>query len=78
MSKLPPVTTRRWGIKKKVAVIEAVKSGFISKSEVLLRYGLSEEEYNSWLAMFDKFGELGLRVTLSQIYRRELSFSSNA
>jgi addiction module HigA family antidote len=40
--------TRRWGDRRKAAVVTAVRRGAIKLEEVLRRYQLTEEEYRSW------------------------------
>jgi hypothetical protein len=43
-----PPDTRRWGDRRKAAVVTAVRRGGIKLEEVLRRYQLTEEEYRSW------------------------------
>src|SRR5215467_9408291 len=45
---LPPPNTRRWVIRRKAAVVGAVRSGAISLQDACRRYQLSEEEFLSW------------------------------
>ncbi len=45
---VPPISTRRWVIRRKVAVVLAVTSGLLSLEEVCEMYNLSEEEYLLW------------------------------
>ena len=66
---LPPPNTRRWVVRRKAAVILAVRSGRITVEEALRRYQLTEEEYRSWERAFDAHGLAGLRATRVQQYR---------
>lgn len=66
---LPPPNTRRWVVRRKAAVILAVRSGRITLEEALRRYQLTEEEYRSWERAFDTHGLAGLRATRLQQYR---------
>jgi Protein of unknown function (DUF1153) len=60
---LPPPNTKRWVVRRKAAVLAAVRSGEISVEEAYRRYGLSEEELLSWQHAFDAHGLCGLRAT---------------
>jgi hypothetical protein len=66
---LPPPNTHRWVVRRKAAVITAVRSGRITLEEALRRYNLTEEEYRSWERAFDEHGLPGLRSTRLQQYR---------
>jgi hypothetical protein len=66
---LPPPNTQRWVVRRKAAVITAVRSGRITLEEALSRYNLTEEEYRSWERAFDEHGLHGLRSTRLQQYR---------
>jgi len=66
---LPPPNTQRWVVRRKAAVITAVRSGRITLEEALRRYNLTEEEYRSWERAFDEHGLPGLRSTRLQQYR---------
>ena len=45
---LPPPDTKHWTVRRKAAVVEAVRIGMISVQEACLRYGLTIEEFLSW------------------------------
>jgi len=47
MDDLPPPNTTRWTIRRKAAVVVAVRSGTITMEEALHRYQLTEEEFLS-------------------------------
>src|SRR5262249_13226981 len=66
---LPPPNTKRWVVRRKAAVVTAVRSGRITLEEALQRYQLTEEEYRSWDRAFDQHGLPGLRSTRLQQYR---------
>jgi hypothetical protein len=70
MDDLPPPNTTRWTIRRKAAVVVAVRSGTITMEEALRRYQVTEEEFLSWQRAFETHGLAGLRVTRVQQYRR--------
>ena len=51
---LPPPNTRRWVVRRKAAVVTAVRTGRITLEEALHRYQLTEEEYRSWERAFEQ------------------------
>jgi transposase-like protein len=69
MDDLPPPNTTRWTIRRKAAVVAAVRTGKITMEEALRRYQLSEEEFLSWKRAFETHGLAGLRTTRVQQYR---------
>ncbi len=69
LNELPPPDTKRWVVRRKAAVVAAVKNGAITLEEVCRRYNLSVEELLTWQEMVDKHGVRGLRVTRLQDYR---------
>ena len=66
---LPPPNTRRWVVRRKAAVVTAVRAGRITLEEALQRYQLTEEDYRSWDRAFEAHGLPGLRATRLQQYR---------
>ncbi len=66
---LPPPNTTRWVVRRKAAVVAAVRAGRITLEEALSRYQLTEEEYRSWERAFEQHGLPGLRATRVQQYR---------
>jgi hypothetical protein len=60
---LPPPNTRRWVIRRKAEVVSAVRGGLLSREEALVRWGLSEEEFDCWEHAFGRHGLSGLRTT---------------
>jgi hypothetical protein len=66
---LPPVTTKRWVIRRKAEVVAAVRGGLISLEEACNRYTLTVDEFLSWQLSIDHHGLAGLRTTRIQQYR---------
>ena len=66
---LPPPNTTRWVVRRKAAVVTAVRSGRISLEEALRRWQLTEEEYCAWERIFEEHGLPGLRSTRLQEYQ---------
>jgi hypothetical protein len=70
---LPHAGIKRWVIRRKAEVVVAVKGHLITLEEVCDRYGLTTEEFESWVLLVEKFGLQGLRTTRIQNYRAKLS-----
>jgi hypothetical protein len=66
---LPSPNTKRWVIRRKAAVVEAVKSGLLTLEQACDRYKLSAEEFFTWQTLVEQHGVPGLRVTRLQSYR---------
>ena len=66
---LPSPDTKRWVVRRKAVVVQAVRDGAISLHEACRRYNLSVEEFLAWQRAIDRYGIPGLRVTRLQIYR---------
>ena len=66
---LPSPDTKRWVVRRKAVVVQAVRNGSISLQEACQRYRLSVEEFLAWQRAIDRYGVPGLRVTRLQIYR---------
>ena len=69
MDDLPQPNTRRWVVRRKAAVVAAVRAGKITMEEALRRYQLTEEEFLSWQRALESHGLPGLRATRIQQYR---------
>jgi len=69
MASLPPASTKRWVVRRKAAVVAAVRSGGITIEEACRAYQLSEEELRAWERAFEIHGLAGLRATRIQQYR---------
>jgi hypothetical protein len=61
-----PAPTQRWVIRRKAAVVAAVRSGLLSLEEACSRYMLTVEEFLSWQHSIDQHGLAGLRTTQIQ------------
>lgn len=66
---LPPPDTR-WVASRKETVVNAVAYELISKEDALKRYGLTEEEFDSWCHALIDHGTSALKVTFLQRHRR--------
>jgi Protein of unknown function (DUF1153) len=66
---LPSPDTKRWVVRRKAVVVQAVRTGSISLQEACRRYNLSIEEFLAWQRAIERYGIPGLRVTRLQIYR---------
>ncbi len=60
---LPPPGVRRWVPRRKARVVAAVEGGLITREEACERYGLSDEELESWKTRLMRHGLKGLCVT---------------
>jgi hypothetical protein len=65
---LPLPNTKRWVVRRKAAVVAALRSGMITMEEALRRYQLSEEEFVFWQRAFEAHDLAGLRATRLQQY----------
>jgi len=66
---LPSPDTKRWVVRRKAVVVNAVRNGSITLQEACRRYRLSVEEFLAWQRAIERYGIPGLRVTRLQIYR---------
>jgi Protein of unknown function (DUF1153) len=66
---LPPVTTKRWVIRRKAEVVAAVRGGLLSLTDACARYRLTVDEFLSWQRSIERHGLPGLRATRVQEYR---------
>jgi hypothetical protein len=64
-----PRPRQRWTVRRKAAVIEAVRGGWVPIEEVCRLYTLSIDEFLAWERDIDRHGVHGLRTTRFQIYR---------
>jgi Protein of unknown function (DUF1153) len=76
--RLPSPNTRRWTIRRKGAVLEALRSGALTLEQASQRYALSLEELRAWERDFERYGLYGLRATRLQIYRAVRSSPKSA
>jgi hypothetical protein len=66
---VPRASERRWTVRRKAAVINAVRGGWVPIEEVCRLYSLSVDEFLAWERDIDQYGIPGLRTTRYQIYR---------
>ena len=69
LADLPPRDTKRWVIRRKAALVAAVRGGLLTLEEACERYALTIDEYLSWQTTLDRHGLAGLRATRVQDYR---------
>jgi hypothetical protein len=62
ISALPTASPTRWSALSKAAVVVAIRSGILSRSEAHHRYMLSEEELSRWEDAFGQDGIAGLQA----------------
>jgi len=67
---LPPPNTQRWVASRKIAVVRGVLYGLITLPDAMKLYGLSEEEFNSWVSAVADHGTDALKVTALKKYRQ--------
>jgi hypothetical protein len=70
-TELPALNTRRWTIRRKAALLQALRSGALTLEQARDRYALSVEEIRAWERDLERHGLYGLRATRLQIYRRD-------
>lgn len=68
LADLPSVDTR-WVARRKATVVHAIQHGLLSRDEALMRYDLTGEELDSWVAAVNGHGLDALKVTTLQKYR---------
>jgi len=64
-----PKPRQRWTVRRKAAVVEAVRGGWIPIEEACELYSISVDEFLAWERDLDRYGVHGLRTTRYQIYR---------
>ena len=69
-TELPSLHSRRWTIRRKAAVLEALHSGALALDQARERYALSVAEIRAWERQVERHGLYGLRATRVQTYRR--------
>jgi hypothetical protein len=67
---LPCPKTKRWVIRRKAVVVDAVRGGLITVEDACLRYSLTLEEFFAWRRAVEQFGTEALSATRAQGYRR--------
>lgn len=64
-----PTPRQRWTVRRKAAVVEAVRGGWVPIEEICELYSISVDEFLAWERDIDRYGIPGLRSTRFQIYR---------
>ena len=64
-----PRPSQRWTVRRKAAVIESVRGGWVPIDEICELYSVSVDEFLAWERDIDRYGIHGLRTTRYQIYR---------
>jgi hypothetical protein len=64
-----PSPGQRWTVRRKAALVEAVRGGWLAIDEACQRYNLSVDEFVAWERDLNRYGVHGLRSTRYQIYR---------
>ena len=64
-----PGAGQRWTVRRKAAVVEAVRGGSVPIDEACVLYNISIDEFIAWERDLDRYGVHGLRTTRYQIYR---------
>lgn len=65
-----PTSGTRWVASRKAIVAEAVEYGLLMRKQALSRYGLSDEELDSWIDAIRQHGQNALKVTQLQNFRQ--------
>lgn len=69
LADLPPADTR-WVARRKATVVSAVQHGLLDRASALDRYGLTDEEFDSWTSSVATHGIEALKVTAIQRFRQ--------
>jgi hypothetical protein len=64
-----PRLGQRWTVRRKAAVIQAVREGWVPIEEISGLFKISVDEFKAWERDMDRHGIHGLRATRYQIYR---------
>ena len=64
-----PRLGQRWTVRRKAAVIQAVRGGWVPIEEISEMCKISVDEFKAWERDMDRHGIHGLRATRYQIYR---------
>lgn len=69
LADLPPPETR-WVASRKAVVVAAVEYGLLHRDEAILRYSLTEEEFDAWANAVTRHGRNALKITQLQKFRQ--------
>lgn len=63
MTQAPDMTPgKRWTPGRKVAVVEAIRSGQMTRADAIERYDLTEDELLNWIGKVERYGPGGVRL----------------
>ena len=62
LSDLPPSNTTRWVASAKASVIRVYMAGLAAREDLIKKYNLSQEEFDSWLSRYVNGGNKALKV----------------
>lgn len=66
-----PSPNARWTPSRKAAVVIAHRRAKpAAQAALMARYGLTDDELDTWARRFDRFGERGLKITDTRRQRR--------
>lgn len=69
LADLPDPGTR-WVASRKATVIAAVHHGLLSRDDAIRRYGLTDEEFETWVDALRRHGRNALKITQLQKFRQ--------
>lgn len=61
-----PAVSQRFTASRKAAVLSAIDYGQVTREEVMVRYSLSAEELDTWVARRGTYSVRGLRAKMQQ------------
>jgi len=73
---LPSPQTRRWDIKRKAQVVNAVRTGRLTLDRACKIYTMSVDEFIGWQSLFDRYGPKGLMATRVKEFRARRQYRS--
>lgn len=69
LADLPPTDTR-WVASRKAVVVAAVQHGLLMRDDAINRYGLTDEEFETWVSAVARYGRNALKITQLQKFRQ--------
>lgn len=57
-----PSGSERWVARRKATVVQAIAHGLLTHAEAMNRYGLTEEELDSWISTAARLGPAALKI----------------
>jgi transposase-like protein len=59
----------RWTARRKAEIVVAVERGRLTPQRACTRYGISQEELDGWIELYERHGLAGLSTTKTQHFR---------